>query len=55
MTGRWLMGLNKVLMSVSRSLFAYQIFAVVQPKPTLESLLDHAKRESGRRSAAEHH
>ena len=51
-TGRWLMGLNKALMAVSRSVFAYQIFAVVQPKPTLESLLDHAQRESGRRSAA---
>ena len=37
---------------VSRSLFAYQIFAVVQSKPTLESLLDHAQQESGRRSAA---
>jgi 2-polyprenyl-3-methyl-5-hydroxy-6-metoxy-1,4-benzoquinol methylase len=50
--GRWLMGLNKALISISRSLFAYQIFAVVQPKPTLESLLDHAQRESGFRSAA---
>jgi glycosyltransferase involved in cell wall biosynthesis len=52
MTGRWLMGLNKSLIAISRSLFAYQIFAVVQPKPTLESLLDHAQRESGLRSAA---
>ena len=52
MTGRWLIGLNKALIAISRSLFAYQIFAVVRPKPTLESLLDHAKRESGRRSAA---
>jgi glycosyltransferase involved in cell wall biosynthesis len=52
MTGRWLMGLNKALIAISRSLFAYQIFAVVQPKPTLESLLDHAQRESGLRSAA---
>jgi glycosyltransferase involved in cell wall biosynthesis len=50
--GRWLLELNKALISVSRSLFAYQIFAVVQPKPALESLLDHAQRESGRRSAA---
>jgi hypothetical protein len=50
--GRSLMGLNKALISISRSLFAYQIFAVVQPKPTLESLLDHAQRESGLRSAA---
>jgi hypothetical protein len=44
--------LNKAWISISRSLFAYQIFAVVQPKPTLESLLDHAQRESGLRSAA---
>jgi len=50
--GHWLMGLNKALISISRSLFAYQIFAVVRPKPTLESLLDHAQRESGLRSAA---
>lgn len=52
LAGRWLMGLNRALMSVSRALFAYQIFAVVQPKPTLEYLLDHAQRESGLRSAA---
>ena len=50
--GRLLIGLNKALISISRSLFAYQIFAVVRPKPTLESLLAHAQRESVVRSAA---
>jgi SAM-dependent methyltransferase len=50
--GRFLIALNKVLIAISRSLFSYQIFAVVQPRPTLESLLDTAQRESGVRSAA---
>ena len=50
--GRLLIGLNSGLIAISRSLFAYQIFAVVRPRPTLESLLDHARRESGVRSAA---
>ena len=49
--GKVLMGLNKVLIAVSRSLFAYQIFAVVRPKPTLASLLDRAERESDVRAA----
>jgi len=50
--GRFLIAMNKVLIAISRSLFAYQIFAVVRPRPTLESLLDSAQRESGVRSAA---
>ena len=37
-----------LLIRVSRSLFAYQIFAVVQPRPGLAYLLDRAERESGR-------
>ena len=49
---RLLLGLNRALMYASRSLFAYQIFAVVQPKPGLEYLLARAQRESGRRAAA---
>ncbi len=48
---RLLLALNRALIHVSRSLFAYQIFAVVQPKPGLEYLLDRAQREAGRRSA----
>jgi len=50
--GRFLIAMNKVLIAISRSLFSYQIFAVVRPRPTLESLLDSAQRESGTRSAA---
>ncbi|HTH00389.1 MAG TPA: bifunctional glycosyltransferase/class I SAM-dependent methyltransferase [Vicinamibacterales bacterium] len=50
--GRFLIAVNKALMAVSRSLFAYQIFAVVRPKPTLTSLLERAQRESGARAAS---
>jgi glycosyltransferase involved in cell wall biosynthesis len=50
--GRLLIAFNKMLIALSRSLFSYQIFAVVRPKPTLESLLDSAQHESGVRSAA---
>ena len=49
--GRLLIALNKVLIAISRSLFAYQIFAVVRPKPSLSSLLEHAQRESRMRAA----
>ena len=49
---RWLLGFNKALIRVSRSLFAFQIFAVVRPRPALPYLLDQAEREAGRRSAA---
>jgi glycosyltransferase involved in cell wall biosynthesis len=48
--GRFLIGMNKALISMSRSLFAYQIFAVVRPKPTLASLLTRAQQESAARS-----
>jgi len=50
--GRLLLSVNKALLHISRPLFAFQIFAVVQPRPGLEYLLDRARRESGRRSAA---
>ncbi len=49
--GKLLIAMNKLMIAVSRSLFAYQIFAVVRPKPTLSSLLDRAERESGVRAA----
>jgi glycosyltransferase involved in cell wall biosynthesis len=51
-TARFLLRVNRALIALSRSLFAYQIFAVVQPKPALAHLLDRAQRESGRRAAA---
>jgi glycosyltransferase involved in cell wall biosynthesis len=50
--GRLLLGINKALLHVSRRLFAFQIFAVVQPRPGLALLLDRARLESGRRSAS---
>jgi hypothetical protein len=49
--GRVLLAFNKVLIAISRSLFAYQIFAVVRAKPTLVSLLERAQQESGVRAA----
>ena len=49
--GRLFIAVNKVLIAISRSLFAYQIFAVVRPKPTLTWLLERAQRESGARAA----
>ena len=48
---RLLLAANRALIRISRSLFAYQIFAVVQPKPTLESLLARAQHEAGCRTA----
>jgi glycosyltransferase involved in cell wall biosynthesis len=50
--GRFLIAVNKLLIRISRSLFAYQIFAVVRPRPTLDTLLDTAEVESASRSAA---
>lgn len=50
--GRLLLAINKVLIRISRSLFSYQMFAVVRAKPTLEYLLEHAEHESTLRSAA---
>lgn len=47
---RLLLGVNKALIRISRSLFAFQVFAVVQPKPALGSLLEHAYQASGARS-----
>jgi hypothetical protein len=49
---RVLTGVNRALIRVSRSLFAYQIFAVVQARPGLDRLLARAQREAGSRAAA---
>jgi glycosyltransferase involved in cell wall biosynthesis/2-polyprenyl-3-methyl-5-hydroxy-6-metoxy-1,4-benzoquinol methylase len=49
--GRMLLGLNRGLIRISRTLFSYQILAVVQPKPGLAYLLESAARASGRRAA----
>lgn len=50
--GRFLVEMNKLLIRVSRGLFSYQIFMVVQANPSLEFLLQSAEKESVRRAAA---
>jgi len=48
---RLLLALNRAMIAVSRSLFAFQIFAVARPRPGLAYLLDRARREAGARAA----
>jgi glycosyltransferase involved in cell wall biosynthesis len=48
---RGLLWLNRVLIRVWKSLFAYQIFMVVRPRPTLERLLERAVETSQLRKA----
>jgi glycosyltransferase involved in cell wall biosynthesis len=50
--GRFLVAVNKALIRLSRGLFAYQIYLVVQPLPSLEYLLAHAEEQSAIRAAA---
>ncbi len=37
---RWLVKVNSILIRLSRGLFAYQVFMVASPLPTVDSLLD---------------
>jgi hypothetical protein len=46
-----LMRLQALLIRLSRGLFAYQMFMVVKPLPTLETLLQDAHRHSHQKSA----
>ena len=50
---RWFMRLNAMLIAVSRGLFSYQMFFVVEPLPSLEFLLRTAHDQSAARSDAE--
>ena len=43
---RFLLLLNKLLIKLSRSLFAYQIFMVCKPSPSLSWLLEKAREAS---------
>jgi hypothetical protein len=43
---RTLLRMNQILIRISRGLFAYQIFMVVKPQPTLETLLKDAEVQS---------
>lgn len=49
---RTLLGVNRVLVRISRSLFAFQILAVVRPRPGLACALDRARAASERRARA---
>lgn len=42
-------GLNAALIAIARSMFSFQMFFVLEPLPSLESLLDGARVESARR------
>jgi glycosyltransferase involved in cell wall biosynthesis len=50
--GRILLRLNAALLHLSRSLFAFQVLAVVRPRPSLAYLLERAHGASAERSAA---
>jgi glycosyltransferase involved in cell wall biosynthesis len=49
---RMLLGVNRALVRASRSLFAFQMLAVIRPRPSLAYLLDRARRASAERSAS---
>jgi glycosyltransferase involved in cell wall biosynthesis len=51
--GRLLLRLNKLFIRVSKSLFAYQIFMVCKPTPSLEWLLEKAREASREKVRAE--
>lgn len=46
-----LVGINELLLRLSKGLFAYQIFLVVTPTPSLEAVLDDSIETSRRRAA----
>ena len=50
--GRFLLRLNKFLIRLSKGIFSYQIFLVVQPLPSLEFLLQTAEEQSAIRAAS---
>jgi hypothetical protein len=47
---RFLVAVNKALISLLRGVFSYQIFLRIRPKPTLHALLASARKESQRRA-----
>lgn len=48
---RGALAVNQALIAIARGVFSYQIFLVVEPLPSLDSLLDQARRESAKRAA----
>jgi 2-polyprenyl-3-methyl-5-hydroxy-6-metoxy-1,4-benzoquinol methylase len=51
--GRSLLAINQLLITISPSLFAYQIFIVAETTPSVDFVLDDAKRRSALRDQAE--
>ena len=49
---RLLVGINRFLIRISKSLFSYQVFMVVRPLPSMEWLLDRAVETSRQRVSA---
>ena len=49
---KFLMGTQSFLIKLSRGLFAYQMFMVVRPLPTIEKLMADAHRHSAAKSSA---
>jgi len=49
---RFLLGINRFLIRISRSLFSYQIFMVARPLPSLETLLEGAIASGDSRALA---
>jgi len=49
---RLLVGINRLLILLSKGLFAYQTFLVARPSPTVDALLDHSIAASKARSEA---
>ncbi len=50
--GRLMVRINRLLISLSRGMFSYQIFMVLQPNPSLEFLLQRAEESSTIRAAS---
>lgn len=48
---KWLMRFQALAIKLSRGMFAYQMFFVVRPMPTVEKLLADAQRHSAQRAA----
>jgi glycosyltransferase involved in cell wall biosynthesis len=51
--GRSLLAINQLLIAISPTLFAYQIFVVAETTPSVDFVLDDAKRRSALRDQAE--
>ena len=51
--GRMLLAINQLLIAISPTLFAYQIFVVAETTPSVDFVLDDAKRRSALRDQAE--